>query len=805
MQDSSSFEQQCTRIKDHSIPFLKDSFDAIVNELNKHQGSSNVPMIQQVLGAITSRSSHGRFLLNSHLLVHPLFILFRDCYLTLLHRWRTGQGLDYHSQEAFFQLGSLFVDLCEYANDSSDASILAQLLIDPLFITELRTSLNEIIGDGKHLHDERIKGLSCALLALHYLEKGRMELQSRPLMIELLESIVQCVCSPWCLQLFIQINELEKLNESQTFLLDVCTKFISSHDAGRYNDTTISVRTALLSPFVNWFEKYVSAFRTLTPLPIAIIGQLCITLIGGNAKDADVFPSNIRDDYCKMIDQIVTILNSIIDTPPIDESSMALTKVLTQNLYSLTMTTDLRSYIKSKHIVPLLLKVTNIDDDTIQFHVYRILASILTEEDIKTLINPSKTANVFLRFLTNLIDDSSMIPRFHNLLRSLKSKFWRFDLFGGEFFVSLVLIQHDQIKEELTKQDVLPLLLRCATESKFDPIHVRLAALEIVLALTFNTEAARRLKENASFITHLKTLTSSSTEQRLQRVAESLLWKLEKEETAMAQSEAVTTKKYHIMLSYSHSDRELCYRIHDWLVKDQFRVWIDRDQMHGQTMVAMANAIENSEFVFICMSETYKQSAYCQSEAHYAFERRCHLLPVIMKSSYRPDGWLGILASGKIYVDFPKLGFEVAYEKVKNEIARYRGTPTSSNPLVNALQHDLPPAVVTRPVLANNDYPSCLDHWTSDHVQAFLINENLDSLLPVLGKMNGHLLHETHKRCKAHWDLMFQAFKSEVAASDSPQKLLTIDTYIRFLDAIEKYLPINTSRENASSLICLLM
>ena len=74
--------------------------------------------------------------------------------------------------------------------------------------------------------------------------------------------------------------------------------------------------------------------------------------------------------------------------------------------------------------------------------------------------------------------------------------------------------------------------------------------------------------------------------------------------------------------------------------------------------------------------------------------------------------------------------------------------------------------------------------------------------------MNGHLLHETSKRCKAHWDLMFQAFKSEVASAEGPQKMLTIDSYIRFLAAIEKHLPINTSRENgspAASLICLLM
>ena len=239
------------------------------------------------------------------------------------------------------------------------------------------------------------------------------------------------------------------------------------------------------------------------------------------------------------------------------------------------------------------------------------------------------------------------------------------------------MIQHDQIKEEVTRQEILPLLIRCASESKFDAIKARLPALEILLALTFNTEAANQLKQNAKFLATLKTLLTNSSEQRLQRVAEGVLWKLEKEEQDILATKSNSNKKsYHVMLSYSHSDKELCYRIHDRLVKDQFKVWIDREQMHGQTMVAMANAIENSEYVFICMSEAYKQSAYCQSEAHYAFERHCLLIPLIMKTSYRPDGWLGILVSGKIYVDFTKVEFDVAYQKLINEINQHRTSTT---------------------------------------------------------------------------------------------------------------------------------
>ncbi|CAF5164262.1 unnamed protein product, partial [Rotaria magnacalcarata] len=36
------------------------------------------------------------------------------------------------------------------------------------------------------------------------------------------------------------------------------------------------------------------------------------------------------------------------------------------------------------------------------------------------------------------------------------------------------------------------------------------------------------------------------------------------------------------------------------------------------------------------------------------------------------DGWLGFTVSGKIYVDFPKLGFDQAYLKLKNGINQQR-------------------------------------------------------------------------------------------------------------------------------------
>ncbi|CAF3611044.1 unnamed protein product [Rotaria sp. Silwood1] len=807
MESSTFIKQQCNLLKEQRTSStnnqLKTCLDNIVVKLNQDTMKNDVTVIQQIVSSISFRIKNDQTFYQAKFLNHELFLFIRDYYLDILRRWRTGQILDSISGQVFTQIAILFAELCLHVVDD-DIDPLKQLLIHVSLIDEIHACLKDIATQGKHLQDQQIEAIDYILRAIHYLQKGRTDIQSIPILVELLDSVVDCVCSNYFIDMFKQIAELEKLNEAQTFLLDTCTNYISWHNGNHYNKTCVAVRTAQLNSFTCWFQTQLLSYKKLSRVAIKVIGQFCITLIGGNASDEELFPQSIREDYCTMIDQLSSILNTIMECKTMDEITKDLIRVLVQNLYSLTMTNDLRTYIKNKHIVPLLLKVATIEDEIIQFHIYRILASIMTEDDIKTLKNSTQIAIVFLRFFTNLIDDSSRIPRFHNLLRSLK-----------------ILIQHDQIKEELTKQGILTLLLRCVTESKFDPIKVQLSALEILLALTFNHNAACQLKDNSQFISNLKTLLISSTEQDLQRVAENLLWKLEKEETINTKSDEtstksdITIKKYDIMLSYSHSDKDLCYRIHDCLVKDNFRVWIDRYEIHGQTMVAIATAIENSEFVFLCMSDAYKQSAYCQSEAHYAFERQCYLIPLMMKPGYRPDGWLGIIASGKIYIDFPKLGFDIAYKNLKNEMIRYRTSQAQSNSTKKSIEHGLDMEIINLPVKSYEyhslvrDYPHCINQWTTTHVQSFLINEKFECLLPVLGNMDGYLLYETHKRCKIHWDLMFQTFKAEVAAADGQQKLLTIDTYIRFLHAIEKYIPItpNDSYKPSSptSIFCTLL
>ncbi|CAF4270742.1 unnamed protein product, partial [Adineta steineri] len=83
-----------------------------------------------------------------------------------------------------------------------------------------------------------------------------------------------------------------------------------------------------------------------------------------------------------------------------------------------------------------------------------------------------------------------------------------------------------------------------------------------------------------------------------------------------------------------------------------YNVWLDVDNINGGVLESMAQAVENSSIVLICMNEQYKQSYYCRLEAEYATELRKPCIPCLMQPRFRPYGWLGIIKGAKIHVDF---------------------------------------------------------------------------------------------------------------------------------------------------------
>ncbi|CAF1172180.1 unnamed protein product [Rotaria sordida] len=197
------------------------------------------------------------------------------------------------------------------------------------------------------------------------------------------------------------------------------------------------------------------------------------------------------------------------------------------------------------------------------------------------------------------------------------------------------------------------------------------------------------------------------------------------------------------MISYSHKEKVLCKQIYEELIKSGYHVWIDFDQMHGNVMDAMAQAIEQSHTIIICMSEQYRKSNYCRAEAQYAFQQQRKIVPVLLQKQYKPDGWLLFLIGQLYYVDFIKYEFSRAMEILFKEL---KATNIVDNNAGNVQFKEN--AVVTSHVLQMSSpklylspiLPEKITDWTQIHVQEWLTRHNLIHLSRLLVDCNGSSL-----------------------------------------------------------------
>lgn len=179
-------------------------------------------------------------------------------------------------------------------------------------------------------------------------------------------------------------------------------------------------------------------------------------------------------------------------------------------------------------------------------------------------------------------------------------------------------------------------------------------ALYLLWQLCFDERIAKDVNNDSGLITRIEKLKSSSSS-KVVKNCQGICWLLEQKNNPVKdlensllndenlkseiQAEVLEKDKKHIMISYNRESRGLCLQIKKELENDGHSVWIDVEDIHGSSLESMANAIEGSKCVLMCMTENYKQSTFCRAEAEYAFQLNKPIIPLIMQKDYKPDGW----------------------------------------------------------------------------------------------------------------------------------------------------------------------
>ena len=264
---------------------------------------------------------------------------------------------------------------------------------------------------------------------------------------------------------------------------------------------------------------------------------------------------------------------------------------------------------------------------------------------------------------------------------------------------------------------------------------------DILWALSFNEDIQQQLRSNTAFVTKLVHRSNRCDNEQILKSVHGILWNLETNHSdrTMMTNEIQNDNLFDIMISYSHKDEVICRRIYEELVKAGYRVWIDFDQMHGNIMDAMAQAIEQSRTILICMSEQYRRSNYCRAEAHYAFQRQLKLVPVLVQEHYQPDGWLLFLVGQLLFIDFSKYEFFHALEMLIRELNALIIGKTSTISICS--REEVDQTARSTPVLLQfSSLPENILAWNQTHVHGWLISHGLLQMSQLFANFDGRSL-----------------------------------------------------------------
>ncbi len=274
---------------------------------------------------------------------------------------------------------------------------------------------------------------------------------------------------------------------------------------------------------------------------------------------------------------------------------------------------------------------------------------------------------------------------------------------------------------------------------------------DIIWALSFNQDIQQQLRASSSFMSKLAHLNKTCDNEQIRKVTNGILWNLEINHEDHLTTAITDGKTFDIMISYSHKEKTVCKQLYEELAKGGYRVWIDFDQMHGNVMDAMAQAIDRSHTIIICMSENYQKSNFCRAEAQYAFQRQRKIVPIVLQQHYKPDGWLLFLIGQLLYVNFTKYEFALAMNMLLKEIKATNIADTNVIPVCpNEDADTMPPilSVSTRNRLPSQVFSQNILEWTQAQVHDWLIEHNLLHMSRLLTNCDGRSLFHLYNYIK---------------------------------------------------------
>lgn len=336
-----------------------------------------------------------------------------------------------------------------------------------------------------------------------------------------------------------------------------------------------------------------------------------------------------------------------------------------------------------------------------------------------------------------LADEEILVALTSLLQKACESGRRKFDGFSAKELAEGLsrLAINDINKKVLGKKGAISVLVSMIKISKDD--GEKASATKALWMLAFDEDNKKLIKQESGALDVVSGL-QHSNDPSVQKAAAGALWEIEgKNFRTNVKNESSGN---HVMISYQWDNQQMLVEVKNKLQALGYRVWMDLEQMGGSTLEAMAKAVENASVVLICVSQKYKESPNCRSEAEYAYQLRKDIIPLMMQRDYRPDGWLGMILGTKLWIDLRNNhNLVTGMEKLMKELGD-RGLDNQGNEALIAEQGEECGCIQEK----TPGVPGIVE-WTANEVECWLkdigLNEVCKAALP---RMDGQILLYLH-------------------------------------------------------------
>ena len=386
----------------------------------------------------------------------------------------------------------------------------------------------------------------------------------------------------------------------------------------------------------------------------------------------------------------------------------------------------------------------------INITIYASIAFIFEEKDLDRLTEIQeavKSLSEIVEFCANLVKRSDP-PRDHFKMhgdgdRVVESVISNNDWLVIEIFQCLYRLSvSDSIKHDIYFRYMCNKYLRDFIY--FGNEFEKEFALKLLWQLCFENKIGEDICQDEKLYSIIKEISDNKGPKELVRCCSGIIWLINEKTQPKKSSQSISSKLKHVMISYNSKTRDQCLKIKSALENEGYKIWIDVENIHGSSLESMANAIEESSCVLMCMTEKYKQSANCRLEAEYCINQNKPIVPLIMEKAYKPDGWLGIILGSKIFIDFTKYEFNECLHRLKREIEQLTRPKYEPKNTEN-----------TRTLKGKDKFLIKASAWTENDVLKWfhdkkIANEIIDSLIPCDGELL-YLLYDMYLKCPEYY------------------------------------------------------